>query len=77
MPCNSQDYILGLGGKERSKKLKAIYRYEVDADKWVEFGEMEVARCDCMVGVVGNKMVVVGDDDSGEDTSITHIATIV
>ena len=77
MPCNSQDYILGLGGKERSKKLKTIYRYEVDADKWVEFGEMEVACCDCMVGVVGNKMVVVGDDDSGEDTSITYIATIV
>ena len=70
-----KDYILGLGGKEGAEKLKTIYRYEVDADRWVEFGEMEVACCDCMVGVVGNKMVVVGDD--GGRRSITHIATIV
>ena len=37
--------------------------------------EMEVARCDCLVAVVGNKMIVVGGEDSEEDTSRTDIAT--
>ena len=61
----------------KGEKIKTIYRYDIETDTWSEFCEMEVARCDCMVAVVGNKMIVVGDDDSGEDTSRTDIATAV
>ena len=76
--------ILGVGGRAETLKaakdpprLKTVCIYDVDLDSWSEFGEMEVARSECMVAVVGNKMIVVGGEDSEEDTSCTDIATIV
>lgn len=72
-------HILGLGGRTDSgthpSRIKAIYRYDIESDLWSEFGEMEVARCDCLVAVVSNKMIVVGGEDSEESTSRTDIAT--
>ena len=83
-PINFNGHILGLGGRTDYKKagtdpprIKAIHMYDVETNSWAEFGEMEVARCDCMVAVVGNKMIVVGDEDSKKDTSRTDIATSV
>ena len=83
-PISFNGHILGLGGRTAYKntgtdppRIKAIYRYDVESNSWAEFDKMEVARCDCMVAVVGNKMIVVGDEDSEEDTSRTDIATSV
>ena len=81
-PVSYNGHILGLGGRKRafdsnSENIKTIYRYDVESDSWAEFGEMEVARRDCLVAVVGNKMIVVGDEDGEEETSRTDIATVV
>ena len=83
-PISFNGNILGLGGRTAYKntgtdppRIKTIHRYDIESDSWTEFGEMEVARCNCMVAVVGNKMIVVGDEDSEEGTSRTDIATPV
>lgn len=80
---NIQGHIFALGGSKRSSKpsaeaerLRGIYRYDAESNQWVEFGVMGVARCDCMVAVIDGKVIVVGDDDSGENTSVTDIATV-
>lgn len=76
--------ILGIGGgtkylsgerRTRPDKRKDIYKYIPQSNSWVECGEMEVARANSMVAVVGNQMIVVGNDSSEEATSITDIAT--
>lgn len=76
-----KEHILGIGGgvsfaTNQPTREKDVHRYDVDTNTWEKLGEMEIARTHCMVAVVGDKMIVVGDDDSGEDTSITHIATV-
>ena len=84
-PTSFHGHILGVGGRTGyifpkttpPPRIKTIYRYDVGSDSWSEFSEMEVARSECMVAVVGNKMIVVGEEDSEEDTSRTDIATPV
>ena len=81
-PVSFSGHILGLGGSANSflgtatatPTIKATYRYDIESDSWSKFGEMEVPRCFCLVAVVGNKMIVVGGEDSEEDTSRTDIA---
>lgn len=73
-------HILGIGGgrsyRDRYPAIKTIYRYIIESDTWINLGETEVARSEPMVAVVGNKIIVVGGEDS-QDNSITEIATLV
>jgi serine/threonine protein kinase len=55
-------------------EIKAVYRYDVETDAWEECGKVEEGRSNCMVAVVGDEMIVVGEDTSTEETSITSIA---
>ena len=53
-----------------------VYRHQVDTDTWQECGEMGEALSNCKVAVLGEEMVVVGEDASTDDTFVTFIATV-
>ena len=76
--------ILGIGGSSNhlytqgdKNKTNTIYKYDPSTNKWSEFGEMEVHRSDCLVAVMNNKMIVIGNEIGTSQTSTTEIATIV
>lgn len=52
-----------------------VYRYKADMDTWEECGEMGEWLTNCKMAVIGEEMVVVGEDASTDHTSVTCTAT--
>lgn len=84
-PVAFRGQILALGGAtnhnnvaDNSEKIKTVYRYNVERDTWEKCGEMDRARSNCMLAVVGGgqMVVVVGGDSSTDETSVTSVATM-
>ena len=67
---------MGLGGvaNNSSSKLQTIHKYNVEGNSWESIGEMELARSNCMVAVMEDRMIVVGGEELS--TSVTEIAMI-